>query len=326
MKTDQSPKPHFEKTVHEFGSVLAGEVVQFDFEFVNSGEGTLEILKITPSCGCTTAGEFEKVIPPGGKGRIPVKVDTKKLSGPVSKSVDVGTNAPGAEATVTLSMKGEVRPLLLIEPAKLEFGAMQYVSLRGKSVEKSFTVTAKIDRPLTISNPRSSNPNFSATVKPVEAGKKYEVTVTLGPNSRPGSNGAYIYVETNYPEFPELRIPAAVFANAPLDVMPSQLVLTSNRKATVTRAFYVRNNLVAPVQVSSLRASDPKLKVSLEEVTRGMAWKIRLEAPADYTAPEKGDTISLNTSHPDVPELVIDVFERKPDAKATAQIGKGKKE
>ena len=50
------PKIEFAEPKFDFGKVPAGEIIKHAFAFTNTGDQTLEIKDVRPSCGCTTAG------------------------------------------------------------------------------------------------------------------------------------------------------------------------------------------------------------------------------------------------------------------------------
>lgn len=311
LKPGETPKPQFENAAFSYGTVRAGTVIDHEFKFTNTGTGPLEILAVRPGCGCTTSGEFDKILAPGASGRIPVKMSTAKFSGPVTKTVAVHTNAPGVDGLVVLTLNGTVEPLIVIEPTKIEFGSLKLSDVIGKALTSSFTITNKIEKPLELKNLTSSNPNFKAEIKELEPGRKFEIVVTMSGALRTGSNGANIDVNTNFPDMDMLRVPAAVYLNSPVDVMPSQVTLPATRTTAMTRALFVRNNTVVPVKLSGLKSSNPKLVVRLEETTPGMAWKLVLDVPVDYQSPPTGDTVSVKTSNPEIPELIVDVITRE---------------
>lgn len=311
LKPGESPKAKFDSIEHRFGTVLAGTDVNHTFKFKNVGTGPLEILAVKPGCGCTTSGEYERIIQPGAEGSIPIKMSTTKFQGPVNKSVTVHTNGSGVDNLIMLTVSGDVKPLYLVEPGKLEFGSLKLAEVAGKGLSKTVRITNKIDKPLELSNVRSSNANYTVKTNVLEPGQVYELTVTLSGNVRTGSNGTSIEAETNFPEASSIRIPAAIYVNAPLDIMPSQLTLSKSRKLPMSRALFIRNNTAEPATVSDLKVSSPKLTARLEETTPGMAWKVTLDVPADYQSPELGDTLSLNTSNAEIPELVVDIITRE---------------
>ncbi len=107
----KGPKIRFLKTTVDVGKVKKGEKAVYDFEFVNEGDSPLKILNLIPAClACTTATVDREEVPPGGKGRVTVTVDTGVevvLPGKMVKAVEVRTNDP-ANRVVVLIMSGEV--------------------------------------------------------------------------------------------------------------------------------------------------------------------------------------------------------------------------
>jgi len=97
----------FEKTVHDFGSILQKGDGTYQFEFSNTGNAPLLLSNATSSCGCTIPSYPKTPIAPGEKGTIVVKYDTNRI-GSFHKSVTVTSNAKAAPSVV-LYIKGEVK-------------------------------------------------------------------------------------------------------------------------------------------------------------------------------------------------------------------------
>lgn len=78
----------------DFGSIPAGSIVKHDYAFKNIGSDTLEITRVKPTCGCTTAPLSSNKIAPGEAAEISASLDTKKLKGVVRKSILIDSNDP----------------------------------------------------------------------------------------------------------------------------------------------------------------------------------------------------------------------------------------
>lgn len=90
--TGKEPIITFDKTEHEFGKLLQGEVVTYSFHFTNTGNAPLLITEVKTSCGCT-AGDFPREpIKPGQDGLIKATYDSKGHHGFQSKSLSVISN------------------------------------------------------------------------------------------------------------------------------------------------------------------------------------------------------------------------------------------
>src|SRR5260221_7172319 len=83
------PKIQFQTPVYDFGKIKSGDPVKYTFIFTNGGEETLYITNVQPSCGCTTAGDWSKLVEPGKTGYIPVQFNSANYNGAVVKTVTV---------------------------------------------------------------------------------------------------------------------------------------------------------------------------------------------------------------------------------------------
>ena len=72
------------------------DVVEFHFEFTNTGETPLAVEEFTQACGCLKANWNGVPVPPGTKGEITARLLTKGLRGKVRKSVHVKFFEAGA--------------------------------------------------------------------------------------------------------------------------------------------------------------------------------------------------------------------------------------
>ncbi|MFY9150890.1 MAG: DUF1573 domain-containing protein [Prolixibacteraceae bacterium] len=95
----------FEKTVHDYGTIIQGSDGNCEFKFTNKGKGPLILNDVKTSCGCTVPEWPKEPIPPEKTGVIKVKYDTKRL-GAFSKTITVSSNAKNSLVTITI--KGNI--------------------------------------------------------------------------------------------------------------------------------------------------------------------------------------------------------------------------
>ena len=95
----------FEKTEHEFGTLLQGEVVSYSFHFTNTGNMPLIISEVGSSCGCTVGDYPREPIAPGKKGDIKVTYDSKGHHGFQTRTLTVMSNTMPAKNTLVLKAK-----------------------------------------------------------------------------------------------------------------------------------------------------------------------------------------------------------------------------
>lgn len=104
------PGIKFDETIHDFGVIAEdGGPVSHTFEFTNSGDAPLLILRASASCGCTRPDYPKKPVQSGKKDKIKVTYNPKGRPGEFTKTITVKTNAKGKKK-VTLKIKGTVKP------------------------------------------------------------------------------------------------------------------------------------------------------------------------------------------------------------------------
>jgi len=107
-KTDASLLPafQFEETQHDFGKILEGETVAFNFKFKNAGKSDMIIAEVSTSCGCTVPSYPKTPIRPGEEGLIRIAFNSKGKRGLQSKNILVVANTQ--PNTTMLNIKAEV--------------------------------------------------------------------------------------------------------------------------------------------------------------------------------------------------------------------------
>jgi len=99
----------FKEDTVDYGKIENGSNGVRSFTFTNTGNAPLVITNVKSSCGCTVPKKPTAPIPPGKKGEIEVKYDTKR-TGFIRKTITVTSNATNVKNGVSyLKIKGEVK-------------------------------------------------------------------------------------------------------------------------------------------------------------------------------------------------------------------------
>lgn len=143
---------------------------------------------------------YDKAIPPGGEGKITVKVHTKGYQGKIYKSAKVNTNDP-KQNIIKLGIKAFIKVPVLISP--------RYVSFYGKagqSITKIIEIKAGLKNPLTLSQDQF---DLAGKVKyrleEIDKGRRFKIYFTNIPG-QPGNYSGFLKLKTNYPEKPVIII------------------------------------------------------------------------------------------------------------------------
>ena len=145
--------------------------------------------------------QSDRVIPPGGGGRIILKADTSGYSGKVRWQTRVFNNDP-ANPVEMIAMEGILKPAVVFWPTVVFLKGSQKESIAG-----SVRVEGKLNKRLEI-EPLSFNlaNQVNYQIVELEPGKAYEVRFVSIPNSGKRYRG-FLKLKTGYEEKPEIEIP-----------------------------------------------------------------------------------------------------------------------
>lgn len=178
------PVLSIEEPMHDWGSVLRGEVVLHSYTVRNTGGSILKITNVKPSCGCTEAG-YDKEIPAGGEGKITLKIDTKRFNGALKKTAAVYSNADREPYQLTLT--GTVATPLKVDPEYPRIDAIR--GSEPKPIEITLTKNTSEELRVTGVNIEETKRDiFTAELKEIEPGKEYKILVTGNPPAETGAS------------------------------------------------------------------------------------------------------------------------------------------
>jgi hypothetical protein len=118
------------KEVYNFGEVKNGGTVSHTFSYYNPGSDTLVLKNVHSTCAsCTIVEEYDKIIVPGGKGKIRVTYKAKGATRPVHQKIYITTNIPDGDR-IALMLKGnligeEKINTIKVVPHPLNFGRIE---------------------------------------------------------------------------------------------------------------------------------------------------------------------------------------------------------
>jgi hypothetical protein len=105
--SETAPIMTFEENIHNFGTLVDGEVVTYKFKFKNTGNADLIISNASASCGCTIPSYPKEPITPGSEGAIDVQFNSSGKVGTFDKNVTITSNTIPNQ--IFLVIRGEVK-------------------------------------------------------------------------------------------------------------------------------------------------------------------------------------------------------------------------
>jgi hypothetical protein len=220
LSLSAAPKLAVDAAEYRAGSIDEEKVVflKHTFTLKNEGDSVLEIIKIKPSCGCTST-ESDSIIPPRGTGHITMILDLREVRDvDFYKYIIVRTNDPGWPR-LELALSGTIKFLINFEPEAIVLPSMD----KKDTVQEVTLQTAKSDLRVTAVSFVLSDPplewlaslplRFSFDENGVKgAGDEYTYKLKIFYAPVQGKFAGYgkFIVWTNHPDKPELKISGAL--------------------------------------------------------------------------------------------------------------------
>ncbi len=166
------PKAELTETSHDFGKVREDMTLVHDFMVKNTGDQDLQILMVDPDCACTVA-KYDKVIPPGGTGKVTLQIQPFSVVHAFKKKTYVKFNSSDP-SSVNLVVTGDAQKSIDIEPSHI----VRFRGAPSGDVTAQIKLTSYLPFPWEITKVENMQPDkFAATLKTETPGKVYVLEV-----------------------------------------------------------------------------------------------------------------------------------------------------
>jgi hypothetical protein len=262
--------------------------------------------------------EFDKVIPPGGAGKVSASLDTSHYKGPIVKSVTVYPREPGS-APVVLQLKAEIVTELDVTPTDTPV----IRATRGDPKPTELTISASDGRPFTIVA-LQADPSVAVSVAPpstAPAPKKkraakvvaadesrYRVSILPKADLPVGQTIANVTLTTDRPKAEHVAIRAVIAVVGAVQVVPDRLVL-HGANATAPVHGRLTKATGGPVKILGLDSSDADVTATTSPVREGREYDLtfRYGGQPGRTLDAR---VTVRTDDPEQPTVVVPIFIR----------------
>jgi hypothetical protein len=286
--SQKAPRLTIVEPVKEFGEVAKGEKLDWSFLIKNTGTSDLQIIAAKPGCGCTVA-DFDKVIKPGGTGKVTAHVDTASFTGPIAKTVSLETNDPSTP-TSQLTIHAIVKPYVEAFPA----GFVRFNMLQGEVNTQSVTLYSDEDEPFEIKEVQVPGDWVKVNTKKIEneaeranVGKKgqnqYKLDIVVGgPDAKIGPMADKVRIVTNSKHQPEYSISITGVIRPTYRVEPSALnfgEISPSDPAATRSVLLHSNDLKTPEQfvVTKVESNIPSITTAFKPLSQKGDYEVTLQ-------------------------------------------------
>ena len=195
-----APRVEFPETTHDFGKVFEDKELTYTFIIKNTGDAPLHIKDIDPDCACTAA-DYDRIIPPGGQGKITLTIAPFSVLRQFTKRTKVFFNDPDRpQETFTLTGYGE--PTIEIQPHHI----IRFEGEAGDELKAQVRFISHLDIPWEISEVTTNIPQYiDVKLRPEQPGKSYILEVK-NKSREVGRYAGKIEMKTNAARRPKLIV------------------------------------------------------------------------------------------------------------------------
>lgn len=249
----------FDELSHDFGSVPRGQVVTHYFRITNNTKQPVQISQVRVSCNvCSSARALQTTLQPGQETAIMATMDTNRFINSKTITIFVTFSQPRFEE-VRLWIQANSREDVMFSPDSIAFGRVK----RGATPESKVTIAFLGGARTQVTEVKSESNYVQASLKEVQrpSGETaFEISAKLREDTPAGKWYTDIWIKTNHPAMPKLRIPVTVEVEAPLSVNPSTVSLGEVKAGTESdRKVVIRG--VRPFRIVGITGTDNQVQV-----------------------------------------------------------------
>lgn len=245
----------FDSLNRDFGTVARGPTLTHSYSLTNNTARPVRITGVRVSCGCVSAAATQADVAPGQAAAVVAHMDTRRFTGHKTVTIYVTFDQPAwEEVRLTISAVG--RDDIGIDPEVIGMGQV----LRGGTGAGRATVTLRHPNWVVLSAAPDST---YIQIAPKELARTqseavYELTARLNPGLPVGQWYTDVWLATNHPSAPRIRVPLMVEVLPALSISPGTVTLGSVKTGTPTeKKITVRGG--QPFRITSVEGTDAEL-------------------------------------------------------------------
>lgn len=305
------PQATFGESRHDFGVVHQGDKVVHEFSIRNTGNTTLRLEEGRLSSSELSC-RFPREIAPGGEAAVTVEWSTSHLRGKVEAEAVVKTNDP-ALPDASLVLSGKVEGPIELKPTPAIFLS----TFQGEIKSEKLTIVSHETHPVSVRLTRPPSSHFTASVRPVEEGRVFDLVVDVAPGLPRGRYDESVVLDVRGSTLYRIEVPihltvnSDVYANPDVvdfgNIQPDVIAGTSGEPDLLQQSILLKRRTGA-FRIESLRSDVGALTLKREPT--GPSGTFRIDVGLSRSRLTPGDlrgSIWIETDDPRFPEIVIPV-------------------
>jgi Protein of unknown function (DUF1573) len=248
----------FDDLGRDFGAVPRGPLLTHPFRLVNNTGAAVHIGGVRVSCGCTLVRALQYDLAPGQETVILAQMDTTRFLGSKLVTIFVTFDQPRFDE-VRLWVQANSRDDVTVMPNTLAMGRVK----RTMSPTASTTISFLGNANWLITGIASESNYIQPVCKMVRRDGfevAYQLTARVRPDTPVGKWYTDLWLTTNNPATPRVRVPLTVDIESALTISPETVVLGQVKAGKeAERKVIVRG--LQPFRITRIQGTDKQLAV-----------------------------------------------------------------
>lgn len=300
----QTPVITFEKTHHDFGKIDADRKVSYRFKVTNTGQATLNITRLNPSCGCTSTVVGKWSLAPGESTEVEASFDPRGFRGLVRKSIQVISDDP-VHGSLTLTFEATVTQDIMPSTKTVFFYDLQ----RTTSKTSTIRLASGNGQPVQVKETKAPGaPYLSATAKSEGNDVLLDITVDgrkISPGKQRGADSLTVF--TNSQKTPSIPISVQWELKASVVSTPERVAWTEPAGKELRTAISLKQVEGKAFRVTDTKSSNPLIKIEGAGKPGAPKQDLQVVLAASAKPGTYNENVILFLDDPDQPELTLRV-------------------
>ncbi|MFN4259674.1 MAG: DUF1573 domain-containing protein [Gemmataceae bacterium] len=248
----------FDHLTKDFGSVPRGPTLSHPFRLTNNTGQPVHIGGVRSSCGCVSPTVYKHFLAPGESTVILAAMDTRRFSGVKSVTIYVQIEQPKTEE-VRLWVRANSRDDVSVMPDSLAFGTIR----RTTSPTVEVTVTLLGSGHWKVENMQCDSNYVKLDIEELhrrDTDVAYRLRATLRPDAPVGKWYSDVWLKTNNPATPTIRVPLTVEIESTLTISPP-VVMFGKIKAGGSAERRVILRGIRPFRITEINGADEAIEI-----------------------------------------------------------------
>lgn len=248
----------FDELSRDFGSVPRGQQLTHPFRIVNNTNQPVRISGVSVSCGCVSTQVLKNTLQPGEETAIIANMNTSVFINTRTVTIYVRFDQPRFQE-VRLWVQANSREDVQFNPGNIAFGVVK----SGTKTAESKMQISFLGGSTQVTDLKSESNYVTPSYKQIQRANgetAYEISAKLREDTPAGKWYTDIWLTTNNPSMPRIRVPVTVEVESALTVNPSTVALGQVKAGTETdRKVIIRG--LRPFRITGITGTDGELQV-----------------------------------------------------------------